>query len=152
MNNNAEFPSYFGDIMDFYLDNEDLVELSNWFDSEIYEDIKDYLEHYYPEWRKNKGLGSNAPEFFLEVINEVGYYSDDEDIVDKDGQYSLNLYGYQDWLIKLYETIEDVYSFKCGRYELSQEAEEDLSGIDVDYSSAYDMIYEDEGEIISYCF
>jgi hypothetical protein len=152
MNNNAEFPSYFGGIMDFYHSNEYLVELSNWFGSEIYEDIVDYLEHNHVEWRKNKGLGSNAPEFFLEVINEVGIYSAEEDTVDEDGQYSLNLYGYHDWLIKLYETIVDSYGFYCGRYQLSQEAEEDLSGIDVDYSSAYDMVYQDEGEIISYWF
>lgn len=54
-----------------YPGNEDLIQVyKDWGGTEVLHDLLDELEHYEPDWNKEKELGSWASEFILDILQE----------------------------------------------------------------------------------
>lgn len=60
---------FYQEIYDFQEQNEEMVRLyENYYNTNIYKEIVEFLDIAHPERRKNKELGRTAPEFLLSVI------------------------------------------------------------------------------------
>ena len=95
--------SFYSQMMDFEDQNEDFASLyNNYLHSEIYKEIKDFLDIAHPDWRKYKELGHWAPEFVLSVIGMWEDREEDEPV--------------KDWLKNIYEDISSEYHHYHSNY------------------------------------
>ncbi len=103
-------------ITDFYHENEDMCQLYELKDSEIYQEIVLFLNDFNLEWRKNKELGSYAPEFILRIIEDFkeGYEEDNEN-------------GFKEWLKAMYEEVADRYENTKSNFQFARAMNESHS-------------------------
>lgn len=137
-------------MMDFVDSNEEYVRLYDYsLNSDIYDEIRDYLDIAHPEWRKNKELGRYLPEFYLSIID---MYEGSEDE-----------YTPKEWLARMYEETEYEYGvFKRAnefyrRSDLEKEFQdahgtEDLYDSKEEYEEAYKEWKEKNGEEVFWGF
>jgi 5'(3')-deoxyribonucleotidase len=127
--------NFYRSMMDFEDENEDYATLYNsYLNTEIYNEIRGFLDIAHPEWRKNKNLGKWAPEFILSIINMWEDREEDE--------------TYKDWLKTLYEETDSDYSSYCSDYqsvrsnELEREFQQEFGYVeDYDTYEEYEEAY-----------
>lgn len=133
-------------ITDFYRENEEMCQLYELKDSEIYQEIVLFLNDFNREWRKNKELGSYAPEFILRIIEDF-----------KEGYEEVNENSFKEWLMAMFEEVADRYentksNFQFARvmneshsFETYYEANQ-VDNIKNDFDSLYAQFQRDEDE------
>ena len=88
--------SFYQEMCDFQEENEEMVRLyETFYQTNIYNEIINFLDIAHPEWRKNKELGESAPEFILHIIAMC-----------EDQEYESSTV---EWLTSLYEEIASEY-------------------------------------------
>lgn len=114
MNNTTE--NHLEKITDFYHENEEMYQLYELKDSEIYQEIVLFLNDFKYEWRKNKELGSYAPEFILRIIEDFkeGYEEDNEN-------------GFKEWLVDMFEEVADRYENTKSNFQFARAMNESHS-------------------------
>jgi hypothetical protein len=115
------------DMDDFYEDNPDLVELLNYETSEAFIEIVKFLDKFKPEWRKNKELGGNAPEFILSVINENGA----KYIFDKDDDESISR---EEWVARIHEDIKEGYEYAHCSFQIARTYSNQIKSLIEEYT------------------
>jgi hypothetical protein len=128
----------YGEMADYYFENEDLSRLYEMKDDDTYKEIVLFLDDFKPEWRKNKELGNKAPEFILSIIDDFennfdydeNYADEDIDEEDADGnEENEPILTFKEWLHKMYDHIADQYNFYSGDYDVEiDEVDQVLKG------------------------
>ncbi len=130
--------NFCNEMLDFQEGNEDFIRLfENYLHSEIYLEIKEFLNIAHPNWRKNKELGSWAPEYILQIID---LWSDEE-----------SERPFCQWLTCIYQELDASYfnyknDFQATRRDelrkiFEQEEGDNFNGI---YTWAeYDKLFDD---------
>lgn len=107
MNNTTE--NHLEKITDFYHENEDIYQLYELKDSEIYQEIVLFLDDFKHEWRKNKELGSYAPEFILRIIEDF-----------KEGYQEVIENSFKEWLVAMFEEFADRYENTKSNFQFAR--------------------------------
>ncbi len=113
---NSTIENYSEKITDFYHENEDIYQLYELKDSEIYQEIVLFLNDFNHEWRKNKELGSYAPEFILRIIEDF-----------KEGYKEENENGFKEWLMAMFEEVADRYENTKSNFQFARAMNESRS-------------------------
>ncbi len=115
-------------MVNFYHENPSMMELYEYQNTEIYQEIVLFLNDFNSEWRKKKELGEYAADFILRTIEAFE-------------QKSSNL-TFVTWLSLLYEEIADRYRTTKINYQLARNDNQDLQSLIEAYTTEDDFLEE----------
>ena len=121
---------FYQEMCDFQEENEDMVRLyENYVNTDVYNEIKGFLDIYKPDWRKNRELGRSAPEFVLSIID---MWEDEE------GEMTT-----KEWLTNIYEEIDWEYT-RYKNHNLRTKNDQLLKQFENEHGSYFDGNYTKE--------
>jgi hypothetical protein len=95
-------------MVNFYHDNPSMMELFEYRNTEVYQEIVLFLNDFNADWRKKKELGEYAADFILQIIKEFEEEQEDENE------------SFIQWLTNIYEETADRYATTKSNYQFAR--------------------------------
>ena len=120
-------------MVNFYHDNPSMMELFEYRNTEVYQEIVLFLNDFNADWRKKKELGEYAADFILRIIKEFEEEQEDEND------------SFIQWLTNIYEETADRYATTKSDYQFARGISQDIKALMEEFTTDEDFL-EDEFE------